>query len=66
VTRIESRTLKLHKERLNLSELVGDIVKDFVYGITTESLGMVRIEESLAGEVFVNADRARLTQVVIT
>ncbi|MDE1763767.1 MAG: hypothetical protein KGH88_05945 [Thaumarchaeota archaeon] len=65
VTRIESQALKLHKESLNLSDLSADIVKDFIYRAESESLGMVRVEHKAGEDIFAEADRARLTQVII-
>jgi signal transduction histidine kinase len=64
VTRLESQTLKLHKELFNLSELASDVIKDFIYHIDSDSRE-AGIEYDVCPDIFVNGDRARLTQVII-
>jgi two-component system sensor histidine kinase VicK len=61
MSRIESKSLKLHKERFNLGELISDIVKD-----SREQLGdsKVKIQYYMPSQIFVNADRSRIAQVI--
>ena len=63
VTRIDSQSLKLYKEPFNLRELCADVVKDFAYGMEPD--GQVRIEFKSTEDLFVDADRARVTQVIM-
>ena len=63
VTRIESQTLNLHKELFNLRDLCSDIVKNFAYGMDSDD--SVRMEFNSTEDLFVEADRARITQVIM-
>ncbi|HJU96139.1 MAG TPA: HAMP domain-containing sensor histidine kinase, partial [Nitrososphaera sp.] len=68
VTRIESNTLKLRKERLNLNDVIVDAVQDCRRQIASTSNVKVMYEsannDSSSITVLVEADRRRLTQVV--
>jgi signal transduction histidine kinase len=62
VSRIDSRSLRLDKERFDLSAMLTDIVQDF-----RDSLGAdtkIRLVLQPSGSFVVNADRARIIQVV--
>jgi two-component system, OmpR family, sensor histidine kinase VicK len=60
VTRIESKSLRLDKKRINLSDVILYVVKD----IKTQMLnGKMKIIYE-PQEIFIEADRERLTQVV--
>src|SRR5919199_5309833 len=65
VTRIESQTLKLNKEKFNLSELISSVSEDFKNGIAKKG-GGIRIlhEDSSQLAVEVEADKERITQVI--
>jgi signal transduction histidine kinase len=63
VTRIESQTLKLKKEKFNLNELISNIVEDFKHDIQKKGSYTVlsyQPEDNLA----VEADKERITQVI--
>jgi signal transduction histidine kinase len=65
VTKIESQTLKLNREKFNLSGLLSNIVQDYKNNIE-KSNGNVRLlsDESNKGSFIVEADRERIIQVI--
>jgi two-component system sensor histidine kinase VicK len=65
VTRIESKTLTLNKEKFNLSDLLSNIVQDYKNGIE-KSDGNVRLlyNQPNKDSFIVEADRERITQVI--
>jgi signal transduction histidine kinase len=63
VTRIESQTLKLNKERFSLTNLISSIVEDFKNDIQKKGCNVALLykpEENLVLE----ADKGRITQVI--
>jgi signal transduction histidine kinase len=65
VTRIESQTLKLHKEKFNLKDLVFTIIEDFKNDITKKSSNMrLSYGPQSQSAVEVDADKERITQVI--
>jgi signal transduction histidine kinase len=62
VTRIESHTLKLRKERFNLNDAILNVVKDYRTQIADDNVKV--IYESGNNNILVEADRRRLTQVI--
>ena len=65
VTRIESNTLKLRKERFNLNEIIIDAVRDYRKQIVSGNTGNVKVMyEPGDGIILIEADRRRLTQVI--
>lgn len=62
VTRIESRSLQMHKEVFNVNEVIAKAVEDAMSLIGHND--SLRISFTPKGRVNVNADRARITQVV--
>jgi two-component system sensor histidine kinase VicK len=62
VTRIESNTLKLRKERFNLNEAILDVIEDDRKQITNANVKVMYEPEN--GITVVEADRRRLTQVI--
>ena len=57
VTRIESQSLKLNRERFNLNELISDVVDDYRSEIE-KSKGRVKLlHEELNGIIYVEADK---------
>jgi signal transduction histidine kinase len=76
VTRIESHTLKLRKERFNLDDVISNVVEDYRKQIANDSNngnGNVKVIYELANSsdsstsnnsIVVEADRRRLTQVI--
>ena len=62
VTRIESHTLKLRKERFNLNDAILDVIEDDRKQITNANVKVMY--EQGNGITVVEADRRRLTQVI--
>jgi signal transduction histidine kinase len=61
-TRIESKTLKLRKERFNLNNVILNVVDDYRKRIAN---GNVKVIHELANStIIVEADKRRLTQVI--
>jgi two-component system, OmpR family, sensor histidine kinase VicK len=63
VTKIESQSLKINKERVNLNELISSLVDDYRNHIEKEC-GTIKILYESKNDVFVDADRGRLNQVI--
>jgi signal transduction histidine kinase len=66
VTRIESQTLKLNKEKFNLSDLLSNIVQDYKNNIEKSNCN-VRLSynnQPNKDSFIVEADRERVTQVI--
>lgn len=63
VTRIESNTLKLRKERFNLNEVITNVVEDYRKQITNDNLKVI-YKPAKSSIVLVEADRRRLFQVI--
>lgn len=67
VTKIESQTLKLNKERVQLNEIIMNVVNDYKDIISKKRYGSdkIRIVYELSKDnTFVNADKVRLSQVL--
>jgi signal transduction histidine kinase len=64
VTRIESRSLKLNRERFNLNELISDVVDDYRSEIEKSKGGVKLLHEQLNENIFVEADKNRSSQVL--
>jgi two-component system sensor histidine kinase VicK len=62
VTRIESHTLKLRKEKFNLNDEISNIVKTFGKQIVNGNVKLM--DEPANSVVLVEADKRRLTQVI--
>jgi two-component system sensor histidine kinase VicK len=64
VTRIETQSLKLNVERVNLNELISDIIEDQKneLGKTNKDIGLVHERQDQIIEI--DADKNRLTQVI--
>jgi PAS domain S-box-containing protein len=66
VTRIESNTLELYREEINLRELLYDLFQDFHYKLQSSYEEKdVKLQFEAKEDIFVTADRARLTQVIL-
>ena len=63
VTRIESQTLKLKKERFDLIELISSIVDDFKNDIQTKDID-IRLSCEPFDYLLVEADKGRIAQVI--
>lgn len=67
VTKIESQTLKLNKERVQINEIIGNVVNDYKDIISKKRYGSDKIRivyEPSKYNTFVNADKVRLIQVL--
>jgi signal transduction histidine kinase len=65
VTRIEGNTLKLMNERLNLYDLISNIVEEYKRNIQFIYKDLVVNYESPSKTIFVTGDRLRLNQVLL-
>ena len=67
VTRIESNSLKLNKEKINIHELVSDVIEDhknqFEMPENHETYEPI-VYETIHDDIIVEADRERITQVI--
>jgi signal transduction histidine kinase len=61
VTKIESHSLILHKERFNLIDLMLEVIQDIRNQINN---GKVKLIHQFDNVIFVEADRSRISQVV--
>ena len=61
ITRIESKSLKLNKERLNLNEIIVPVLEEYSSQVDS---GKLTIQYNAYDNIFVNADKARITQVI--
>jgi len=67
VTRIESQTLKLEKEKFNIFEVVSEAVEDYKERIKSSNKNIDLFydrSKDTRHQVFVEADRGRITQVL--
>src|SRR5713226_353881 len=64
VTRIETQSLKLNMERVNLNELISDIIEDYVNEIEKTNKDVMLLHEPQDQIIEVEADKNRLTQVI--
>jgi two-component system sensor histidine kinase VicK len=65
VTRIESQTLKLNKEKFNLSDLLSNIVQDYKNNIEKSNVNVrLSYNQPNKGSFIVEADRERIGQVI--
>jgi signal transduction histidine kinase len=64
VTRIESHTLKLNKQKFNLTELISSIVEDFKNDIQKKGNNVELLPKLDDSNIVVEADRERITQVI--
>ena len=65
VTRIQSKTLKVNKEKFNLSDLLSKIIEDYRSNIEKNNSNVrLSYSESIKETSLVNADRERIIQVI--
>ena len=65
MTRIQSKTLMIRKERFDLTHLVLSIVEDFRYQLRNmQADSYVEIEFQDPGKILVDADKERITQII--
>jgi signal transduction histidine kinase len=65
VTRIQSKTLKVNKEKFNLSDLLSKVIEDYRSNIEKNNSNVrLSYSESIKETSLVNADRERIIQVI--
>ena len=64
VTRIESQSLQLHKERFNLSEMILNAFADFRNQSKKEYKDNIKLELISKEDIFIEADKGRIYQVI--
>jgi signal transduction histidine kinase len=64
VSRIESNTLDLKKEWFNISNMIENVVRDYRHQMEVNNNYNVRILYESKGDIFVEGDMDRLTQVI--
>jgi signal transduction histidine kinase len=69
VTRIESQTLKLDKERFNICDLIPNIIEDYKERIQNNTNGKVRLiydnDDSINNHpIVIEADKERIVQII--
>jgi signal transduction histidine kinase len=65
VSKIESQSLQLHKEYINLNELVKNIIHDFKNQINKENKHIIKLElKTNEKEIIINADKSKVNQVI--
>jgi two-component system, OmpR family, sensor histidine kinase VicK len=66
VTRIESQTLQLEKERFNIYELLSDVNKDYTERIKSDNknIELLYEQQNTNRPILVEADKGRLNQVL--
>jgi signal transduction histidine kinase len=64
VTRIESQTLKLNKEKFNLTQLITSIVEDFKNDIAKKGGSIKLLCEPADNNLVIEGDKERITQVI--
>jgi signal transduction histidine kinase len=61
ITRIESKSLKLNKERLNLNEIIVPVLEEYSSQV---DIGKLAIQYNADDNIYVKVDKARITQVI--
>jgi signal transduction histidine kinase len=67
VTRIDSKTLNLHKERFNIGDLIARVVEDYISYIEKENQNVklsYNFNQDTDDSLLIEADRDRITQVI--
>ncbi len=64
VTKIESRSLKLNKEKFNLNILISEVLKDYVNKQKDQLIVKIVYDFKRKEDIIVEADRDRLSQVI--
>jgi signal transduction histidine kinase len=65
VTRIESQSLRLRKVRFNLIEMINSAIADSRNQIKKEYKDAIKLESVFNGDIFIEADRNRIYQVIL-
>jgi two-component system, OmpR family, sensor histidine kinase VicK len=65
VTRIESQSLRLRKVRFNLIDMISSAIADSINQIKKEYKDNIKVESVFNGDIFIEADRNRIYQVIL-
>ena len=68
VSRIESQSLKLNIEQFNLKDVISNMVEDYIHQIEKqgkkEDIKLVYNDDEPKDDIFIKADKARISQVI--
>ncbi|HEX7258397.1 MAG TPA: ATP-binding protein [Nitrososphaeraceae archaeon] len=64
VTKIEGKSLRLNKEKLNLNILISEVLKEYAKKVVKEQLVKIDYDFKYPHDIIVEADRDRLDQVI--
>jgi signal transduction histidine kinase len=64
VTKIEGKSLDLHKERFNLNDVVINAINDITLGSDFHKKEMVKLSFNPDRDILIEADKARISQVI--
>jgi two-component system sensor histidine kinase VicK len=66
LTRIESQTFRLEKERFNIYELLSDVIKDFTERIKSDNKNIILVydQKDTDHHIIIEADKGRIIQVL--
>lgn len=66
VTRIESQTFQLEKERFNIYELLSDVIKDYTEKIKSDNknIELLYEQQNINRPILIEADKGRINQVL--
>ena len=66
VTRIESQTFQLEKERFNIYELLSDVIKDYTERIKSnnKNIELLYEQQNINRPILIEADKGRINQVL--
>jgi signal transduction histidine kinase len=64
VTKIESNSLMLKKEKLNLNILISEVLKDYAKRIVKQPMAKIVYDFKYTDDIIVEADKDRLSQVI--
>jgi two-component system sensor histidine kinase VicK len=66
VTRIESQTFQLEKERFNIYELLSDVIKDYTEKIKSDNknIKLLYEQQNINRPILIEADKGRINQVL--
>jgi nitrogen-specific signal transduction histidine kinase len=64
ISRIESKSLDLKKESFNLSEMILSVIEDSNNQLVKEHKGNLKLEFDSKEDIFIEADKSRINQVI--
>ena len=64
MTKIEDRSLKLDREKIDLIENIQHVINDFDNELSKEKIQLVFTQPSQKEPIFINADKVRISEVI--